>query len=289
MGVLPLREHSLAHQEHQRLDELEAVVERGLGTFVEVGQALMEIRDKRLYRELHDTFEDYCRSRWKMSQPHAQRHINAAQVIGAIPMGIEAPANERQARELAPLLDEPASLAAAWNQAVGRAAALDSPVTAALVREVVEEKRDAFTGAAFSSKTDQWATPQDFFAVLDAEFGFNLDVCASALNAKSKRFFTVEDDGLKQEWTGKCWMNPPYGDEIGRWVKKAYESAQAGALVVCLLPARTDTGWWWDYARYGEVRFLKGRLKFGNSTNSAPFPSAVVIFGKPAKVVWWER
>jgi hypothetical protein len=73
------------------------------------------------------------------------------------------------------------------------------------------------------------------------------------------------------------------------WVRKAYESAEAGATVVCLVPARVDTGWWWDYCRHGEIRFIKGRLKFGDSDTSAPFPSALVVFGRPARVVWWER
>lgn len=132
----------------------------------------------------------------------------------------------------------------------------------------------------FSSNTDEWATPQDFFDKLNAEFHFNLDVCATKENAKCKRFFTKEHDGLKQEWKGMCWMNPPYGRQISLWVYKALESARGGATVVCLLPARTDTAWWHSYviAHASEIRFLKGRLKFGNAKHPAPFPSAVVIF-----------
>ena len=140
-----------------------------------------------------------------------------------------------------------------------------------------------------SSKTDQWATPQDLFDELNAEFGFELDVCADESNAKCARFFTASDDGLAQEWSGTCWMNPPYGEVIGEWVAKAKASADAGATVVCLVPARVDTAWWWNNCRYGEIRFLKGRLKFGGAETSAPFPSAVVIFGRPERVVWWER
>ena len=75
-------------------------------------------------------------------------------------------------------------------------------------------------------------------------------------------------------------MNPPYGREIGAWMKKAYESSLQGAMVVCLVPARTDTKWWHDYAIKGEIEFIRGRLKFGKSKNSAPFPSAVVVFNK---------
>lgn len=135
----------------------------------------------------------------------------------------------------------------------------------------------------FTSKTDMWATPQEFYDKLNEEFGFELDVCATPDNAKCEQYYSPEVDGLQQEWTGVCWMNPPYGRVIGKWVKKAYESSLNGATVVCLLPARTDTKWWHEYCMKGEIRFVKGRLKFGDSKNSAPFPSAVVIFGDKAK------
>jgi phage N-6-adenine-methyltransferase len=148
--------------------------------------------------------------------------------------------------------------------------------------------RDTNLAVHFSSKTDLWATPQDFFDALDAEFGFTLDVCALPENAKCERYFTPKEDGLHQSWQGVCWMNPPYGREIGKWVRKAFESAKAGATVVCLLPARTDTAWWHTWAmKAEEVRFVRGRLKFGTSKNSAPFPSAVVIF-RPSRNVEHE-
>ena len=131
----------------------------------------------------------------------------------------------------------------------------------------------------FSSKTELWATPMDFFQKWnDYIGGFDLDVCANQKNAKCQKFFSKEDDGLSQDWNGKCWMNPPYGKEIGHWMKKAYESSQQGATVVCLVPSRTDTKWWHEYAMKGKITFIKGRLKFGEAKNSAPFPSAVVVF-----------
>tara|TARA_B110000971_G_scaffold198139_1_gene214513 strand:+ start:621 stop:1046 length:426 start_codon:yes stop_codon:yes gene_type:complete len=130
----------------------------------------------------------------------------------------------------------------------------------------------------FSSKTDMWSTPQSFFTKYDGEYNFNLDVCASEDNAKCAKYFTETDDGLQQEWEGVCWMNPPYGREIIKWMKKAYESSLNGATVVCLVPARTDTIWWHEYAMKGTIEFIRGRLKFGNSKNSAPFPSAIVVF-----------
>ena len=140
-------------------------------------------------------------------------------------------------------------------------------------------------GGLFSSNSIYWETPQDFFDRLDAEFHFTLDVCATPENAKCERYYTERDNGLMQPWQGACWMNPPYGREIGRWVRKAYFAAQAGATVVCLVPARTDTAWWHDYVmRANEIRFVRGRLRFGGS-NNAPFPSAVVVFRPGASVL----
>jgi phage N-6-adenine-methyltransferase len=131
----------------------------------------------------------------------------------------------------------------------------------------------------FSSETDMWATPQDFFDRLHRVFRFETDVCALPENAKCSQYYTPALNGLAQTWTGMCWMNPPYGKEIGKWVEKAYRAAKEnGATVVCLLPARVDTKWWHDYCAQAEVHFVKGRLKFGGSANSAPFPSAVVVF-----------
>jgi len=136
------------------------------------------------------------------------------------------------------------------------------------------------TSVHFSSATGEWATPQDFYDRLDAEFHFVLDPCATADNAKAAQYFTKEDDGLLQSWRcgGAVFMNPPYGREISRWVCKAYQESMRGVTVVCLLPSRTDTSWWHTYCMRGEIRFIRGRLKFGGHSNSAPFPSAVVIF-----------
>jgi len=130
-----------------------------------------------------------------------------------------------------------------------------------------------------SSRSDDWPTDPKVFAKLDAEFGFTLDPCASERNAKCPRFFTRDDDGLAQEWTGRVFCNPPYGRQIGEWVRKAWEASQSSAdLVVLLIPARTDTRWWHEYVALGEVRFVKGRLRFGDLSAPAPFPSAVVVF-----------
>ena len=138
------------------------------------------------------------------------------------------------------------------------------------------------TSGLFTSNTDDWATPQAFFDQLNKEFNFELDVCANDQNHKCARYFTKEQDGLQMDWGGAIiWCNPPYGREIGKWVARC---AKHNNTAVMLLPARTDTRWFHDYI-YGnaEIRFIKGRLKFGESKNSAPFPSMVVIFKKGGK------
>ena len=135
------------------------------------------------------------------------------------------------------------------------------------------------TAVHFSSGTDMWATPRGLFEQLDREFHFTLDVCANAENAKCVNFFGRVENGLAQDWgVHICWMNPPYGDEIPAWIEKAYTASQHGATVVCLIPSRTDTAWWHDFVMHGEIRFIKGRLRFGGAEHSAPFPSAIVIF-----------
>jgi site-specific DNA-methyltransferase (adenine-specific) len=139
------------------------------------------------------------------------------------------------------------------------------------------------TKALFSSGKDDWETPQSFFDELDREFHFTLDPCATAENSKCTRFFTETDDGLLQSWGGETvFCNPPYGrDSTGKWMKKAYEESQKPmTTVVCLVPARTDTKWFHDYVLgKAEIRFVKGRLKFGGSGQSAPFPSMIVVYG----------
>ena len=137
----------------------------------------------------------------------------------------------------------------------------------------------------FSSNTELWATPQAFYDQLNAEFGFTLDPCALPDNAKCAKFFTPEDDGLAQDWSGeRVFCNPPYGRKIAAWVKKCHDEAQKGALVVMLIPARTDTSYFHDYIYHkAEIRFVRGRLKFGNAEQGAPFPSMVVIYNNVKK------
>lgn len=138
------------------------------------------------------------------------------------------------------------------------------------------------TEVMFSSKTDSWETPQDFFNKLNEEFNFTLDPCADEFNHKCEKYFTKQQNGLMHSWENEIvFCNPPYGREITMWVQKCFLEVEDGGCkcAVMLIPARTDTQWFHKYI-YGkaEVRFIKGRLKFGNSNNSAPFPSMVVVF-----------
>lgn len=133
----------------------------------------------------------------------------------------------------------------------------------------------------YSSKSNEWATPMKLFNELNKEFDFTLDPCSTHENAKCKKHFTIKENGLKRSWSKETvFMNPPYGREIKKWVEKAYKESLKGATVVCLIPARTDTTYWHDFifGKADDIRFLRGRLKFGDSKNSAPFPSAIVIY-----------
>ena len=141
--------------------------------------------------------------------------------------------------------------------------------------------------ALLSSKKMDWCTPIDFFNELNKEFNFVLDVAATDETAKCKDYFTPETDGLKQSWKrtdGAVFCNPPYGREIGKWVKKAYEeSTKHDTTIVLLIPARTDTTYFHNYIyKCAEIRFIRGRLKFtdenGIAGDAAPFPSMVVIY-----------
>lgn len=155
----------------------------------------------------------------------------------------------------------------------------DMPYLSGAMAQLVE--RDSMNRVHFSSASSEWETPKDFFDVLNDKFGFTRDVCATAENRKCDKFFSLDEDGLAQSWSGdRCWMNPPYGREIVKWVAKAHaELVENGVLTVGLLPARTDTKWWHEHVAPFTVRFVPGRLKFGGSKNCAPFPSAICV--------WW--
>lgn len=157
---------------------------------------------------------------------------------------------------------------------------LSFDTTEDLVAFVKKARKDKKFDPLFASEKTDWETPQWLFDALNHEFQFTLDAAASWENKKCKNFYSIHQDAFRLRWPGTVWLNPPYGRGIGEWIAKAQKSAEEdGATVVCLVPARTDTNWWFDHARFSEVRFLKGRLKFVGAPTSAPFPSALLIFG----------
>jgi len=131
------------------------------------------------------------------------------------------------------------------------------------------------------SRSSDHPTPSWLFQLLDRIYCFDLDVAAGTDNAKCERFFTEADDGLAQRWTGRVWMNPPYGDEISAWVKKAYDSVRLmdAVVVVGLLPVRTSSGWWHEYIEgKARIEYVRGRLRFDGNEHDAPFASCVAVW-----------
>lgn len=143
--------------------------------------------------------------------------------------------------------------------------------------------------ALYSSATDEWETPQEIYGMLDKVFHFTLDACATAENAKCEKYYTREQDGLQQPWTGNVWCNPPYGRDLPRWLEKARREIRENAdVIVMLIHARTDTKWFHEYIYRQpgvEYWFIKGRLKFGGALYNAPFPSMIAVFRRPMP---WE-
>lgn len=138
-----------------------------------------------------------------------------------------------------------------------------------------------YNAALVSSSSNEWGTPQKLFRMLDSEFHFTLDPCSTDANHKTDKYYTKYDDGLSQDWSGeRVFMNPPYGRQTSVWIEKAYKESLRGAVVVCLIVARTDTSYWHDiiFKHAAQIRFLRGKIKFDGAKWNAPFASAIVIF-----------
>ena len=283
--------------ERARLKAAEDTIAAGLQTFYEVGAALMRIRDGRLYREGHRSFDAYCRERWAMGRRNADRLIESAQVYDNLSSTLlTLPASERHVVPLAQL--EPADQIAAWQEAVETAP--NGKVTGAHVAQVAQRYSsppstfdlEPGDGAAarvahavhYSSATPEWYTPQHIIQRVVDMFGvIDLDPCSNsrtAPNVPAQLHYTEADNGLALPWHGYVYMNPPYGDEIAPWIPKLIAEHAAGRvpLAVALVPARTDTDWFAPLFDY-PICFVHGRLRFSGASNSAPFPSAVVYFG----------
>jgi phage N-6-adenine-methyltransferase len=291
-GVITLNEI-----EQTELAQHEATIRRGIGTFIEVGTALLAIRDGQLFRDQYDTFEDYCQERWGFNSPHARRLIRAAETVSNIqndPIGSPLPTHESQIRPITTLRTAEEQRAA-WQKAVETAP--ETGITAGHVQRVVDEMTHSepeerkepevktvvrFTG--YSSATPEHYTPREIIDAVIACMGeIDLDPCSNSHadpNVPAEEHYTAEDNGLAQEWHGRIYMNPPYGREIGAWVEKLCQEHYAGHTLeaIALVPARTDTQWW-QQLRDFPVCFVTGRLKFGDLEDSAPFPSAVFYLG----------
>ena len=297
----------LTSLEQRELDTHEAVIERGLRTFTDVVNALLAIRDKRLYRVRYGTFEDYCRKRWGMVRRQANRLIAAAETVNILgPMGPKIPGNERQVRPLTCL--EPDQQREAWQRAVETAP--DGRVTGAHVQRVVDETfferwasdnrslgLDPFgdplppeettpdkMAVHYSSETPEWYTPPEIITrTLQVLEQIDLDPCSNdhdAPNVPAVEHYTQEDDGLSHDWHGRVYMNPPYGRGIADWVEYLCQQYEAGNVTeaIALVPSRTDTQWFRRLREYPRC-FVWGRLHFSNNDVGAPFPSMVIYFG----------
>lgn len=298
--------------ETARLCELERVIERGLNTFVEVGNALMEIRESRLYRQTHGTFEDYCREKWGWTRMRASQLIEAARVVADVKHVLHdnTPINARQASELAVI--EPEHRAEVWQRAVETAP--EGKITARHVSEVVQEfKRETqpqptytqepkaeWTATAtseekptyrlaplMSSASEEWYTPAHIVEMVREVLGvIELDPCTSEVaneTVKALHFYTKDDDGLAQDWEGRVYMNPPYGDVISQWTTRLVDEYNAGSVTeaLALLPGRIDTQWFQPLFDF-PICCIRGRLKFSGA-DAATFPSVVVYMGENKK------
>lgn len=297
--VVRVTEKWMGDEDEAALFELEREIQRGLDTFVKVGNALAEIRDRKLYRAEHKTFEEYCRERWGFSSEYARLQMRTAEVVRTLSetptiVGV-LPATESQARPLIRL--EPDEQIAAWQEVVETAP--NGKVTAAHVANVVRQRNAppepenpappvpaAETtnklAVHFGSKTPEHYTPQEIVDVVVACLGgIDLDPCAdNEHHIPAAKHYTITDNGLSAPWAGKVYMNPPYGREIEFWVRRLAYQHEIGNVTeaIALIPARVDTQWW-QLIRDYTVCFVTGRLTFIGNDDPAPFPSALVYLG----------
>lgn len=290
--------------EVRTLADLEAVIERGVQTFVEVGEALREISERRLYREQgFSTFEEYCRKRWGWQRRHGYELMQAAEVVSNVRSNAQSLPSLTQAVQLAPLTPtEQREVAAKTDFSTKTVAELREEIKALKnsgnqKERVRAEKMEAsldfcdkLSEAAdvlavhYSSESAEWYTPPEIIArVVLVLGGIDLDPCSNSSgepNVSASQRFTVSDDGLSHPWEGRVYMNPPYGRVIDAWAEKLVSEYHAGRTTqaIALVPARVDTDWFRRFRDFA-ICFIDGRLKFSGHVNSAPFPSAVVYLG----------
>lgn len=266
---------ALTEPEQQQLSVLEDTIHRGLETFVQVGSAFAVIRDGRLYRATHRTFEDYCRDRWEMARQQANRLIAAAEAVRNLePIGSILPTSESQVRPIAHL--EPDDQREVWQQAVDTAP--NGKVTAAHVQNVVDEYREKAYPLTASNHAvsldpdydgDEWYTPVEYIEAARTVLGeIDLDPAsceAANETVQAARFFSKEDDALTQAWHGRIWLNPPYSRPlINHFVAKLISEYETGNVTeaVILTNNSSDTGWFHDLLSRYPACFTRGRVQF---------------------------
>lgn len=282
----------ISKQEKEQLVLYERIIEKGLKTFVEVGEALMEIKQARLYRQQYPNFDDYCQKRWGIGIRQSQRLIRAAKVVQNLQTKgdprVALPRSERQIRPLAGLpADQQCEI---WREVSQEHAIVTGKQIEEKVKSLSEYHDKAIEEATrngnihFNSESYEWYTPHHIIdATLSVLEQIDLDPCSNSNinpNIPAFKHFTKVENGLSLPWHGRVYLNPPYGKEIKSWVQKLNEHYAKSDIceAIALLPARTDTEWFYYLREYPRC-FLKGRLNFSNHENTAPFPSVVFYLG----------
>lgn len=277
-------------EEDTRLQELEATIEAGVRTFVDVGLALLEIRDGRLYRAAHPTFDAYCRERWAFSRVRAHQLIEGAEVAGLLTtVNTTPPSSERQARELVPLAheDEQAAIEV-WQEL--REAHGDK-VTATLVREAVANRLSVKPHVAQATGVSEWYTPREYVEAARRALG-SIDLDPASIEqanevVQADRFYTIREDGLRQEWAGRVFMNPPYSKGLidGFMEKMAHEYLSGDVEeAIILVNNATETNWFQTVlAHVAAVCFPRGRVRFWGpeGETGAPLQGQAVLYLGP--------
>jgi phage N-6-adenine-methyltransferase len=287
----------LTETECSELARLEKVIDGGLKTFVEVGSALSEIRDNRLYRASHGTFEDYCRERWGMVASRARQLIGAAQAVGNLEsVTTVTPKIESQVRPLVSL--EPAQQREAWTEAMQKAESESRPVTAQDVTDAVYKLKPH---VANNSGENEWYTPPEYIEAARIVLGGNIDLdpasseIANREIIKADTFYTKENDGLDKHWSGNVWMNPPYAsDLIRQFTSKFASHVIAGDIKtgIVLVNNATETAWFRELIDCANaVVFTSGRVRFLDPRGNPGAPlqgQALIYFGAKARAFIFE-